>query len=337
VFFGRAREIAHAVDQLKAAAERKTPFLLIVGAGGVGKSSLVHAGIVPRLTAPGVVADVDVWRVALLRPGARPLDALAEVRALDRGREGEGAARAALLLVVDPLDDLFAADVTAAERAAFAAALRQLVASERVWVVATLRAAFYEACLAESDLKALKDAGAGFDLAAPDAAALAEIVRKPAQAAGLVFETDATGTSLDEVLLRDAAGADALPALQLTLQCLFAERQLIGQERRLTFAAYAAMGGAAGAIEHTAEAAFAELSDAERQALPPLLRRLVVRADEPGSGRVSGARTPKEWPMQASVAGAKTFAIRWCRSPMPRPTLGPAGWSKRWSARAFFC
>src|SRR5262249_8854434 len=57
VFFGRAREIAHAVDRLQAAAERKMPFLLIVGAGGVDKSSLVQAGIVPRLTAPGVVAD----------------------------------------------------------------------------------------------------------------------------------------------------------------------------------------------------------------------------------------------------------------------------------------
>jgi hypothetical protein len=217
VFFGRAREIAHAVDQLQAAAERQMPFLLIVGADGVGKSSLVQAGIVPRLTAPGVVADIDVWRVALLRPGARPLDALAEVRALDRVGEDEGGARAALLLVVDPLDDLFAADVADTERAAFAAALRQLLASERVWVVATLRAAFYEALLAQSDLKALKDAGADCDLAQPDAAALAEIVRKPVQAAGLVFETDAAGTALDQVLLRDAAGADALPALQLTL------------------------------------------------------------------------------------------------------------------------
>ena len=314
VFFGRAREIAHAVDQLQAAAERRTPFLLIVGAGGVGKSSLVQAGIVPRLTAPGVVAEVDIWHVAQLRPGARPLDALAEVRALDRVGEDEGGARAALLLVVDPLDDLFAAEVAGEERAAFAAALRQLLASGRVLVVVTLRAAFYEAFLAQRDLKALKDAGAHCDLATPDAAALAEIVRKPAQGAGLVFETDAAGTPLEEVLLRDAAGADALPALQLTLQRLFAERQLIGQERRLTFAAYAAMGGVAGAIEQTAEAALAELSDAERQALPTLLRRLAV-----------------------PIQGGKDLAIR--RVPLAdvAPDTATRRLSRRWSARAFFC
>ena len=141
--------------------------------------------------------------------------------------------RADLLLVVDQLDELFAADVSAADRAGFAKALRALVASERVWVVATLRAALYELFLGESDLEALKAAGADYDLAPPGPAELAEIVRKPAEAAGLVYETNAAGERLDERLLRDAAGVDTLPPLQFTLQRLFAERQIVGPERRL--------------------------------------------------------------------------------------------------------
>ena len=68
VFFGRSRDITKAVDRLKDAAEKSCPFLLVDGASGSGKSSLVRAGLVPRLTAAGVVPSVDVWRVAVMRP-----------------------------------------------------------------------------------------------------------------------------------------------------------------------------------------------------------------------------------------------------------------------------
>ncbi len=80
VFFGRARVIDEARRRLAAAAERGTAFLLIVGASGSGKSSLARAGLIPRLTTPGVVASVDLWRVARMKPGegqAGPLTALA--------------------------------------------------------------------------------------------------------------------------------------------------------------------------------------------------------------------------------------------------------------------
>ncbi len=80
VFFGRGGDITRAVDALKDAALRGAPFLLLVGSSGSGKSSLARAGLAPRLTTPGVVADVDRWRVAMMRPGenkAEPVLALA--------------------------------------------------------------------------------------------------------------------------------------------------------------------------------------------------------------------------------------------------------------------
>src|SRR5262249_22893437 len=160
-----------------------------------GKSSLVRAGLMPRLTAAGVAPAVDLWRVAVMRPGSKPIEALADalfacgnpaegtaaalpelaegdsktpaeltpllrngdetsvrplLRALDRvgsaahhdGGFGRSV-RADLLLVVDQLDDLFAADVSATGRVAFAKLLCALVASQRIWVVTTLRAALY--------------------------------------------------------------------------------------------------------------------------------------------------------------------------------------------------
>jgi eukaryotic-like serine/threonine-protein kinase len=77
VFFGRARESEKSVALLIEAMRRGVGFLLVSGLSGSGKSSLARAGIQPRLTTPGVVGDVDLWRVASLRPGATPVATLA--------------------------------------------------------------------------------------------------------------------------------------------------------------------------------------------------------------------------------------------------------------------
>jgi eukaryotic-like serine/threonine-protein kinase len=73
VFFGREAAIARAVAKL-----RQSPFLLVIGASGSGKSSLLRAGLIPRATAPGVIADVDLWRTAVVSAGGDPFEALAE-------------------------------------------------------------------------------------------------------------------------------------------------------------------------------------------------------------------------------------------------------------------
>ena len=340
VFFGRSRDITKVIDRLKDAAEKGCPFLLVDGASGAGKSSLVRAGLVPRLTAAGVVPSVDIWRVAVMRPAeivgdpfaalARALlvaeadlpeaeqgrpPALPELSASDfpraddlaallahadasapkpilstfsaieqTAREKEGYSRAvkvALLLVVDQLDELFGADIGNDIRARFAQLLRLLARSGRVWVIATLRADLFDHFLSQKDLKQLKDDGSSYDLAPPDAAALAEIVRAPAAAAGLVYESDTkTGERLDERLLADAERADLLPLLQFTLNQLFEARERRDHGGQLTFAAYRALGGLEGAVEKEAEAAFARLGATEKARLPRLLRELVAPAGD---------------------------------------------------------
>ncbi len=332
VFYGRSRDIVRAVDRLKAAAERKAPFLLIIGASGSGKSSLARAGLVPRLITPGVVSTVDQWRVAVMevgdatkffedlavalfananqdglsgipeiaegdnktpeelakllqrgdeasiRPVVRALERIAEV---ERDRGGfERRVQINLLLVIDQLDNLFAADVAPEQRTNFARLLRALTASGRIWIVATLRAALYEPFLNESDLKTLKDAGAEYDLAPPGPVELAEIVRRPAEAAGLDFERGVNGVSLDERLLEEAGGADTLPLVQFTLQKLFENRRVEGNKTLLTVAAYDALGGISGAIDQAAERTFGELGKGEQDALPRLLRQLVIPAHD---------------------------------------------------------
>src|SRR5262249_12775606 len=51
VFFGRDRKVRQAIDELLRADKREAGrrFLLVVGPSGSGKSSLVRAGVIPRL------------------------------------------------------------------------------------------------------------------------------------------------------------------------------------------------------------------------------------------------------------------------------------------------
>lgn len=82
VYFGRERKVRRAIEELKTAARRGSPFLLIPGASGAGKSSLMRAGLAPRIVRPGAVEGVDVWRTAVMRPGAAATPVAALCRAL---------------------------------------------------------------------------------------------------------------------------------------------------------------------------------------------------------------------------------------------------------------
>ncbi len=68
-FFGRNREIRQLQDRLKARAKIGKAFVLIYGASGYGKSSLMRAGIAPVVTRPGgALEGMDRWRRVLFQP-----------------------------------------------------------------------------------------------------------------------------------------------------------------------------------------------------------------------------------------------------------------------------
>lgn len=76
VFFGRTRAIYDLRAALIEQAARDCAFVLLLGMSGCGKSSLVHAGLIPALLQPGVVEGVDLWRWCSMRPSGNQQDLL---------------------------------------------------------------------------------------------------------------------------------------------------------------------------------------------------------------------------------------------------------------------
>jgi hypothetical protein len=304
--------VENAREELLGAAAREggRPVLFVIGASGSGKSSLARAGLVPRLTRPGVVPGVDLWRTVITVPtpdSLSPLaahlyapDGLPELAASAQrdperwARMTSGDPEAAADSLAWALDRIGEAERLRAHtdrriearlllvvdqleglfgtpgQKAFTNVLRALVGGGRVWLLATLRNDRYTDLQIDPDLLALKRAGATYDLPPPGPAEIADIVKGPARAAGLAF-AERDGISLARVLVEAAPNADALPLLQMTLAQLFERRE--GAE--LTFAAYEAMGGVEGAIAAYADGVFAHVPPAAQRELDPLVRALV--------------------------------------------------------------
>src|SRR5438128_2879380 len=83
-FFGRELLTEHLVERLQ-----QTRFLAVVGPSGSGKSSVVRAGLVPRIR-EGALPDSERWSVVEMFPGAYPLEELeaALLRIADRPQTG---------------------------------------------------------------------------------------------------------------------------------------------------------------------------------------------------------------------------------------------------------
>ncbi|MGD9146928.1 MAG: toll/interleukin-1 receptor domain-containing protein, partial [Anaerolineae bacterium] len=296
-FFGREGEIEQLQELLEASS-----FALVMGPSGSGKSSLVLAGLIPRLEGPDPAQSSYV--ILELRPGREPLQSLAmafvpqpgdpnrghlaralaqDERELGRaiqaylGQQPPPASR--LLLVVDQFEEVFALCDDAAQRRAFIWNL--LHAAEqgdgRARVVLTLRSDFFTPCF---DYDPLVDTRRQLTVQRLRGDRLRRAIEDSARASGLLFQR-----GLIETLLDDAGDEPGiLPLIQYTLRELFDRRS----GRWLTMDAYhalgsevdPALGGVRGVIAARAEAALARLK-ADPQFDPalvePIVRRILLR------------------------------------------------------------
>ncbi|UTP36805.1 eIF2A-related protein [Streptomyces rapamycinicus] len=286
LFFGREET----TTQLETMARRHR-LSVVVGASGSGKSSLLRAGLIPRLRRSGQDAGQRPAAVRVLTPGARPM------HHADLLAPAEGAGDTWVL--VDQFEELFTLCASPADRAAFLECL--LAAREpgsRLRVVLALRADFFARCTENHALAAaLNDATL---LVGPmTTQQLRMAIVRPAQARGLNVERDLTAHILDEVT--DEPGA--LPLMSHALLETWRRRR----GHILTLQAYEAAGGLRGAIARTAEDAYHQLTPAQAT----LARRILLRLIAPGDGTEDTPRpTPRtEFTAADSEATADTDAV----------------------------
>ncbi len=184
--------------------------------------------------------------------------------------------KAQLAIFVDQLEDLFSGNYPEKTQQDFISAISALVHSQRVHVLAALRSEYYSSYQQFPELIALTNPSGRFDLQAPTRDEYGRMIRSPAQAAGLRFETEPkTGQSLDDKLVDTAlASADSLPLLEYLLSQLYA-RQTVRKDGLLRWADYQDLDGFAGALSNHAERVFNSLSIEAQQTFDFVMRRLV--------------------------------------------------------------
>jgi serine/threonine protein kinase len=367
IFHGRTKATGEVLEALEAQAKGQRPFVLIVGASGSGKSSLVRAGVLSLLTQPGTIEGIGLWRRSITRPGAggRGGDcfdafaaALLEPSALpaledpespnairdlatelrehsdsvafrvrdavdhaarewkihqchylkERERqlresgksddsdlprqqwEGLELPKARLALVIDQLEELFTSGFSPETQQKYIAALANLIRSGRVFVLVTLRSDFYSHYQEFPDLIEFAKTSGKFDLRPPAPYEIGNMIRLPAEAAGLKFEHDGkTGQRLDEAL-RDAASTtpESLPLLEYVLSLLY-DFQEGRRDGLLRWSDYRELGELKGALAKHAEDAFSTLQPDEQKTFPLVMGYLVTLGE--GEEEVANRRT----------------------------------------------
>ncbi len=301
VFFGREDLQAELLRRLRRPVTRGIDqVVMVVGASGSGKSSLVRAGVVPHLAAEGrwiVVGSV--------RPRLDPVGALAAAladavrdagiagdwddyahaeaarQALRRDAAGLGRVVSALaatvgdgdgavLIVLDQAEELLAKPLPDAHRDHFAALVTGLLGADRpLRVLATLRSEFLDEALESLALR--KFVGQTVNVPPLDAEGMRAAIVRPARRAAIGVEDD-----LVEALVAEAEQPGSLPLIAHLLRRLWEDavaRQGADGIVTLTADAYERLGGVGGVVRQEAEKALAALTaqGAGDEVLPTLL------------------------------------------------------------------
>lgn len=292
-FFGRDEDVTAVVDLLCPRGSLPEGCVTLTGPSGSGKSSLLMAGVLPRLK------EQDVEVVTLRAEGRQP-DAAAIRDALRTHRSARG-----LVLALDQAEALLLRPEE--ELRALVDALLEACRHPGVAVLVALRTDFQDAALRHPELSRLVGGAPAHQLGLMTREQLTEVVRLPLRAfPGVEYDS-----GLADRLIEDAAGRPgALPLLGFVLTTLW-ERQVGG---RLRLDTYRELGGLGGVLGSRADSAWRRaLRGAAPDTATGLLRALIQVP--PGSGTALRARLARRdageerWAVARELVEARVLVV----------------------------
>jgi tetratricopeptide (TPR) repeat protein len=312
-FFGRedfTTEVYEAVN--------KSSFVAIVGGSGSGKSSIAHAGLLPKLRDP---THGRVWSILTMSPGSDPAERLAEIltpalnpqleltsfafdvelvgikrRLVAEAADEKGALGRMVrqlcnmnrgidrvLLLIDQFEEVFTL-ASPEKQAATSRFIEEIVLAAKnpeapLTIVVTMRGDQYHRVTDQRDLARLFKTSQ-INVGAMTAPELRQAIEEPAKKLGARFEEGL----IERILVDLGTEAGALPLLEYALDALWKHRDPVSGT--LTHKAYNAQGGVKRAIAERANEVYHKLTLDQQAAAREVLLRLV----RPGEGVLDSKR-----------------------------------------------
>jgi hypothetical protein len=185
----------------------------------------------------------------------------------------------AVLFFIDQFEEIFTDPlITEEERTRTFALLKGMASTHKIWLIFSMRNDFYHKFIGYPALSALKNAGIVYDLPKILHSELQEIIEEPAKKAGLKWETNEKGITLNKVIINDInKGVDDLPLIEFALSELY---NLRNENNVLTYKAYEDIGKIDGAVVKYVDDFYNTLSEKEKELFPELLSALIAPSVE---------------------------------------------------------